>query len=50
MQADEIFLCNSVRGIVPVRALADRELAVGACTRGLQAAWHALGLSPQASA
>lgn len=50
MRADEIFLCNSVRGIVPVRMLAGRKLAVGTCTRELQATWHALGLPPRTGA
>ncbi|HEX7112164.1 MAG TPA: aminodeoxychorismate lyase [Mizugakiibacter sp.] len=44
MQADEIFLTSSVRGILPVRALPGRELAPGAFARGLQRAWRALGL------
>lgn len=44
MQADEIFLTSSVRGILPVRALPGRELAPGAFARALQRAWRALGL------
>lgn len=32
-QADELFLCNSVRGILPVRRLGDRELPLGPVTR-----------------
>lgn len=34
-QADELFLCNSVRGILPVRQLRARELPVGPVTRAL---------------
>jgi 4-amino-4-deoxychorismate lyase len=49
MRADEIFLSSSVRGIVPVSALPERELAVGAQARALQAAWRALGLQPEAA-
>jgi len=44
MQADEVFLSNSVRGIVPVTALGDRCWPVGEVTRALQAHWRALGL------
>ena len=35
-QADELFLCNSVYGIWPVRAFADRSWPVGPLTRKLQ--------------
>lgn len=35
-QADEILICNSVRGIWPVVALAERPFAVGPVTRALQ--------------
>lgn len=34
-QADELFLCNSVRGILPVARLAGRTLPVGPLTRAL---------------
>ena len=44
MQADEVFLTNSVRGIVPVMALEDRRWPVGPIARGLLADWCALGL------
>lgn len=37
MQADEMFLCSSVRGILPVTDLAGRRLAIGADTRRIQA-------------
>ena len=33
--ADELFLCNSVRGILPVGRLGDRVLATGPATRAL---------------
>ena len=36
LQADEIFLCNSVYGIWPVRAFADLSWPVGPLTRKLQ--------------
>jgi 4-amino-4-deoxychorismate lyase len=42
-QADELFLSSSVRGILPVRELDGRMLAVGPVTRALQAHWRALG-------
>ena len=45
MQADEVFLTNSVRGIVPVVALGDRAWPVGANALALLEHWHALGLS-----
>ena len=35
-QADEVFLCNSVYGIWPVRAFADLSWPVGPLTRKLQ--------------
>ena len=34
-QADELFLCNSVRGILPVARLGERELGTGPVTRAL---------------
>jgi len=37
MAADEVFLCNSVYGIWPVRALGARDWSVGPLTRKLQA-------------
>lgn len=36
-QADEVFLCNSLYGIWPVRALRERHWSVGPLTRKLQA-------------
>ena len=44
MEADEIFLSSSVRGILPVRELDGRTFARGPFARALQAHWHALGL------
>lgn len=43
MQADEIFLTSSVRGVLPVRELDGRALRVGPRARAAQAAWHRLG-------
>lgn len=45
MQADEIFLSSSVRGILPVREIDGRALQPGPHARALQAHWRALGLS-----
>jgi 4-amino-4-deoxychorismate lyase len=42
-RADELFLSSSVRGILPVRELDGRVLAVGPVTRALQAHWRTLG-------
>lgn len=42
MRADEIFLTNAVRGIVPVTALDDRCWQVGPVARDLQQRWDAL--------
>lgn len=50
MQADEIFLSSSVRGVLPVRELDGRAFAPGPFARGMQAHWRALGLSPEAAA
>ena len=36
-ETDEVFLCNSVRGIIPVRCIDERRFPVGAVTRELQA-------------
>lgn len=35
-EADEVFICNSVRGIVPVTAIDDQEYGIGPVTRELQ--------------
>lgn len=42
MQAEEIFLSSSVRGILPVRDLDGRALTVGAATQAMQAHFDAL--------
>jgi len=42
LRAEEIFLTNSVRGIVPVTALDGQRWAIGPVTRELQAHWQAL--------
>jgi 4-amino-4-deoxychorismate lyase len=44
LRADEVFLSNSVRGILPVATLDERRWSVGPVTRNLQARWRALGL------
>lgn len=38
LQADELFLCNAVRGIRPIRQLGARSLTAGPVTRALQRA------------
>jgi 4-amino-4-deoxychorismate lyase len=35
-EADEIFICNTVKGIVPLTAVDDQEFAIGPVTRELQ--------------
>jgi 4-amino-4-deoxychorismate lyase len=45
MQADELFLTSSVRGVLPVRVLDERVLRVGRHARAAQAHWHALGFA-----
>ncbi|QKT04841.1 aminodeoxychorismate lyase [Ectothiorhodospiraceae bacterium 2226] len=39
-QAEEVFVCNSIIGIWPVRAWDDHRYLVGPVTRRLQAAWE----------
>ena len=36
-EADEVFLCNAVRGIVPVKSIDRWEYGIGAKTREIQA-------------
>ena len=36
-EADEVFICNTVRGIVPLRSIAGRDYQIGPVTRELQA-------------
>lgn len=47
MQADEIFLSSSVRGILPVRELDGLTFAPGPFARALQAHWRALGAAAE---
>jgi 4-amino-4-deoxychorismate lyase len=35
-EADEVFICNTVRGIVPVTAIDGHEYSIGLVTRDLQ--------------
>lgn len=35
-EADEVFICNTVKGIVPVTAIDDREFRIGLVTREMQ--------------
>jgi 4-amino-4-deoxychorismate lyase len=46
-QASELFLSSSVRGMLPVRELDGRVLAVGPVTRALQQHWRSLGFSTE---
>ncbi|MGN6312795.1 MAG: aminodeoxychorismate lyase [Rhodanobacteraceae bacterium] len=50
MEADEIFLSSSVRGVLPVRELDGRAFTPGPRARALHAHWRALGLSPEVEA
>jgi 4-amino-4-deoxychorismate lyase len=43
LQAGELFLCSSVRGILPVQAVADKVFAPGPVARAMQAHWRGLG-------
>lgn len=43
-RADEVFLSNAVRGVMPVTGLADRRFSVGPVTRRLAAALSAIGI------
>ena len=36
-EADEVFICNTVKGIVPITAIDDHELNIGLVTREMQA-------------
>lgn len=36
-EADEVFLCNAVRGVVPVKKIGDWQYGIGAKTREIQA-------------
>lgn len=46
--ASEIFLCSSVRGILPVRAVDARPYTIGPVTRAMQQHWRGLGFMDQA--
>jgi 4-amino-4-deoxychorismate lyase len=43
LHASELFLSSSVRGILPVQALADTVYVPGPVTRALQSHWRGLG-------
>ena len=45
-EADEVFICNSVRGIVPLTAIDEQEYKIGPVTRELQA-WLSEGTGNQ---
>jgi 4-amino-4-deoxychorismate lyase len=45
MRMDEMFVCSSVRGVLPVRELDGRVLRVGDATRAAQAHWRSLGFT-----
>ncbi len=44
-EADEVFICNSVRGVVPLTAIGDQEYAIGPLTREVQS-WLHEGVKP----
>ncbi|MEM1410851.1 MAG: aminodeoxychorismate lyase [Pseudomonadota bacterium] len=44
LEADEVFFCSTLRGIVPLRRLGERHWDIGPVTREMQA-WHASVLS-----
>jgi 4-amino-4-deoxychorismate lyase len=43
LRASELFLCSSVRGILPVQAVGDTVYAPGPVTRAMQSYWRDLG-------
>lgn len=45
MRMDEIFVCSSVRGVLPLREVDGRALRIGGMTRAAQACWRALGFA-----
>lgn len=47
LAASELFLSSSVRGILPVQAVADKVFAPGPVARAMQAHWHGLGFSTE---
>jgi len=44
-EADEVFICNAVRGIVPVTAIDDQDYVIGPHTRELQR-WYQRAATP----
>lgn len=49
MRMDEIFVCSSVRGVLPVREWDGRTFHIGDATRTAQAHWRALGFAGDAA-
>lgn len=49
LRMEEMFVCNSVRGVLPVRDRDGHALDVGAMTRAAQAHWRKLGFAGGAS-
>jgi 4-amino-4-deoxychorismate lyase len=47
LRASELFLCSSVRGILPVQAVGDNVYAPGPVTRAMQRYWRDLGFSTE---
>ena len=45
LDASELFLTSSVRGILPVQAVGDKVFRPGPVTRALQQHWRTLGFS-----
>lgn len=45
MRMEEMFVCSSVRGVLPVRELDGRVLRIGDVTRAAQAHWRSLGFT-----
>jgi len=45
LEADEVFICNTVRGVVPVTAIGDQNYAIGPMTRNVQS-WLLEGVRP----
>lgn len=45
MRMDEVFVCSSVRGVLPVRECDGRAFRIGDATRAAQAHWRGLGFA-----
>jgi 4-amino-4-deoxychorismate lyase len=43
LQASELFLSSSIRGILPVQAVGDKVFALGSVARAMQQHWRGLG-------